>query len=50
MLLNIAEILSVPSMAKDYPVSFDFDSLKVRGQSYPVSHKEPFILHVSKTD
>ncbi len=50
MKINISEILSNPSVIKNYTVEPGFKKLKLRRSSYPVSYKEPFVLTVSKTD
>lgn len=48
MKINISEILSNPSVVRNYEVEPGFDRLKLKRSSYPVSHKEPFTLTVSK--
>ncbi|MDD7208578.1 MAG: DUF177 domain-containing protein [Lachnospiraceae bacterium] len=50
MKVNISEILSNPSVIKNFKVEPEFEKLKLRRSSYPVSYKEPFVLTVSKTD
>ena len=42
MKINISEILSNPSVIKNFKVEPDFEKLKLRRGSYPVSYKEPF--------
>ena len=42
MKINISEILSNPSVIKNFKVEPDFEKLKLRRSSYPVSYKEPF--------
>ena len=50
MKINISEILSNPSVIKNFKVEPDFEKLKLRRGSYPVSYKEPFLLTVSKAE
>ena len=50
MTINISEILSNPSVVKNFEVEPDFDRIKLRRASYPVVKKEPFILKVTKED
>ena len=50
MKINISEILSNPSVIKNFKVEPDFEKLKLRRSSYPVSYKEPFLLTVSKAE
>mgnify|MGYP000288079509 CR=1 FL=1 len=44
MKINISEILSNPSVIKNFKVEPDFEKLKLRRGSYPVSYKEPFLF------
>ena len=44
MKINISEILSNPSVIKNFKVEPDFEKLKLRRSSYPVSYKEPFLF------
>ena len=39
MKINISEILSNPSVIKNFKVEPDFEKLKLRRGSYPVSYK-----------
>ena len=51
MKINISEILSNPSVIKNFKVEPDFEKLKLRRGSYPVSYKEPkinFMLQVRR--
>ncbi len=50
MTINISEILSNPSVIKNYDVEPTLDRVKLRRSSYQVAHKEPFVLSVSKDD
>lgn len=50
MFLNISEILTVPFTSKEYTVLPDFDKVLLRRVSYPVTGKEPFVLHVRKEE
>ena len=50
MKINISEILSNPSVIKKKKNEPDFEKLKLRRGSYPVSYKEPFLLTVSKAE
>ena len=50
MKVNISEILSNPSVIKNFKVEPDFEKLKLRRSSYRVSYKEPFLLTVSKVE
>ncbi len=50
MLINISEILSVPSIDRDYTVESEFDTFMWLGEAYKVSHREPFILHIRHDD
>lgn len=50
MTINISEILSAPSVSRTYTVCPGFERLKLKRQSYPVSHKEDFLLQVEKRE
>ena len=50
MTINISEILSNPSVIKDYTVEVSYDRMKLKRSSYAVAYKEPFLLHVKKED
>ena len=48
MNINISEILSNPSAIENFTVEPSFEVLELKRNSYPVAHKEPFILNVQK--
>ena len=50
MKINISEILSNPSVIKNFKVEPDFEKLKLRRGSYQVYYKEHFLLTVSKEE
>lgn len=50
MTINISEILANPSVIKEFKVEPEFTALQLKYNSYPVSHKELFVLTVSKED
>lgn len=50
MKINLSEILSNPSVIKNYTVDPELAKIKLRRSSYEVSHNEPFVLTLSKAE
>ncbi|MCD8019513.1 MAG: DUF177 domain-containing protein [Clostridiales bacterium] len=48
MTINISEILANPSVTREYEVAPDFDVRELKQGSYPVGHKETFVLTIAK--
>lgn len=50
MMINISEILTTPSIIREYTAEPDSDRIKLRRTSYKVAHHEPFLLKVARED
>ena len=48
MQINISEILSNPSVEKEYNLNFDMESISFRRRSFPVTEKKEFVFSINR--
>lgn len=50
MIINISEILTNPSVKKNYDVNIDLSGISFKGRTFPISKKSPFTLEILYED